>query len=232
MNGYSCCGIAIMLAGAAQAQLMYGTIVDAVSRKPIPNATITILEISKTCTTDSAGHYSTGIVPSGIFNATISAPNYLNSFKKVFIAWPKGRGLSEIKFNTGLFHVGSGADTSKGKMSLKYRFSGHGDVEISIKNGIGKVIRKMYDRSRIGGMRTVFWDGKNDKGETVPAGRYMCKISSGRLVIIRSLEWNGVPDVPSSPPAPAEETDVPPQENETTAPPPAVPEFDATTTLE
>jgi hypothetical protein len=217
-----------MLAGAAQAQLMYGTITDAVTEKPIPNATITVIEISKTCTTDSAGNYSTGLVPAGIFNATIAAPEYLMSFKKVIIASPKGAGISRIRFDAVLYHSSSAADTSKGAMSLTYRFPGLYDVEITIKNGIGKTIRRMYDRSRAGGLRTVSWNGKDDDGNSVPAGRYMYKISSGRFVIIRTLDWKGEAAVPPSPKTdavPAKAIEVPLKAKET----PAIPAPDTTT---
>jgi hypothetical protein len=202
--------IAALLAGATQAQLMHGTIRDAITKKPIRGATITIIEISKTCTTDSNGCYSTGLVPAGIFNATVSAPNHIISFKKVFIAWPKGRGISEIRFNTSLYDKSTNADTTRGKMSLTYRFPGQADVEIAIKNGIGKTIRKMYDRSRAGGTRTAAWNGRDDDGNVVPAGRYQCKISSGRLVSIRTLEWKGEAVVPPSDVPPAPETSVAP----------------------
>jgi hypothetical protein len=67
----------------------------------------------------------------------------------------------------------------------------HGDVEFVIQNAMGRKIRKMYDRSRAGGIRTVSWNGKDDEGNIVPAGRYTCKVSSGRLVMIRTLVWKG-----------------------------------------
>jgi hypothetical protein len=226
MKSSYCLGIIVMLAGVSQAQFMHGTIEDAVIKKPIPGATITVVEISKTCTTDSVGYYSTGIVPAGMFNATISAPDYLMSFRRVFIASPKGPGISRIKFSTGLYHISSAADTSKGTMSLTYRFPGQGDIEITIKNGIGKTIRKMYDRSRAGGMRTVSWNGRDDYGNVVPAGRYTYKISSGRLVIIRSLDWKGETDMP--PPVPASAIEVWQHTEETPAEPPAVPAPDTT----
>jgi hypothetical protein len=218
MKNTYCFGFIVLLAGIPQAQLMHGTITDAVTNRPIPGAAITINEISKTCTTDSDGNYSTGIVPPGLFNATISAPEYLISFKKVIIASPKGPGISSIRFNTGLYHISSAADTSKGMMSLTYQFPGQHDIEIAIKNGIGRTIRNMYDRSRAGGMRTVSWNGKDNDGNIVPAGRYLCKISSGRLVIIRSLDWKGEAAVPAA------ATDVPLKTEETPAKPPEAPE--------
>ena len=226
MNRSYCLGLIVMLAGVSQAQFMHGTITDAVINKPIQGATITVIEIAKTCTTDSAGYYFTGIVPAGLFNATISAPDYIMSFKKVFVASPKGPGISKIKFNTGLFRISSAADTSKGTMSLTYRFPGQGDIEIAIKNGIGKTIRKMFDRSRAGGMRTVSWDGRDDYGNVVPAGCYRYKISSGRLVIIRSFDWKGEADKP--PLVPASAIEVWQHAEETPAQPPAVPAPDTT----
>ena len=91
----------------------------------------------------------------------------------------------------------------------------HGDVEFVIQNALGKKIRKMYDRSRAGGIRTVFWNGKDDDGTIVPTGRYTCKVSSGRLVMIHTLVWKGAAktEPPSQPekaaPLPAAVQEVP-----------------------
>lgn len=222
MKSLRLCLIVLVLAGAAQAQVMHGFITDAISGKPVPGALITVNEIEKTCTTDSTGYYNTGLVPSGIFNATVSAPDYIMVFRKVFIAWPKGSGLSQIRFNAGLYHKSTNADTAEGKVSLTYRFPGHGDVEIVIKNGISRTVRTMFDRSRIGGIRTVTWDGKDDVGSVLPPGRYRCKVSDGRQVIIRTLEWEGetyLPPAPTAPPPPAENPPAEPSE----VPAPAVP---------
>jgi hypothetical protein len=193
MNFSHCFGIIAVLAGASQAQWMHGTIRDAISRKPLKGATITVLEIEKTCTTDSAGYYYTGLVPPGLFHAVIAAPDYLKAYRKVFIASPKGPGISRIRFSTGLYHNSSNADTTKGTMSLTYRFPGRGEIEITIKNRVGRTVRRMFDRSRAGGMRTVSWNGRDDVGNVMPPGRYRYKISSGRLVIIRTFEWKGDP---------------------------------------
>lgn len=229
-----CFGILIIVAGAAQAQWMHGFIRDAVSQKPIPGATIAVVEITKTCTTDSAGYYYTGLVPAGIFNATIAAPYYLMAFRKVIIASPKGPGISKIRFNSGLYQKSTDADTTRGKTSLTYRFPGRGDIEITIKNGIGRTIRTMFDRSRAGGMRTVSWNGRDDDGNLMPPGHYRCKVSSGRLVIIRSLYWEGetvvpLPAPPAAVPVPAT---APPKTEETPAPPPVMPAPDSAATPE
>ncbi|MBN1130684.1 MAG: carboxypeptidase regulatory-like domain-containing protein [Chitinispirillaceae bacterium] len=226
-----CFGILIIVAGAAQAQWMHGTVRDAVSRRPIQGAAISVVEIEKTCTTDSAGYYYTGLVPAGLFNATIAAHDYLMAFRRVIIASSKGPGISRIRFNAGLYHKSTNADTIRGKASLTYRFPGRGDIEITIKNGIGRTIRTMFDRSRAGGMRTFSWNGRDDDGNLMPPGRYRCKVSSGRLVIIRSLYWEGEPAVPPAA-LPARETPAQPKAEETPAPSPAIPAMDSTQTPE
>jgi hypothetical protein len=233
-----CLGAVVMLAGALQAQSIYGTITDAVTGKPIRDAVVMITEISRTITTDGVGHYSMNDVGMGTFTVKITAPQYLKLSRKVIIASPKEVGISDLEFNAGLYNISSIADTSKGMMSITYQFPMHGDVELVIQNALGKKIRKMYDRSRAGGIRTVSWNGKNDDGNIVPAGRYTCKVSSGRLVMIRTLVWKGaakaVPpaqsDEVTSPPAAAPA--VPAQPEEPPAKIPALPPHDTVTPVE
>jgi hypothetical protein len=209
---------------ALQAQSMHGTITDAVTKKPIQGAAVTLAEISRTFTTDSNGNYSTDPIAAGTFTVKITAPDYLKFTKKVIITSPKNAGISELEFNAGLYHVSTTADTSEGTMSVKYLFPAHDNVAFVIRNATGKIVKKAFDRSRAGGMRTFSWDGRDDEGAIVPPGQYTCAISSGNLITIRSLRWKGAPAPGASPEtvaAPAKTPDAPLKTPQVTPPAPA-----------
>jgi hypothetical protein len=209
-------GAVIILAGALQAQTLRGAITDAVTGKPLCGAAVTLVELSRTCTTDSAGRFLADSLCSGTYTVKITAPQYLRLTRRVFIASPKGAGISDIEFNAGLYNISSAADTSRGTISITYLFPGHDDVEFVIQNSAGTTIRRMYDRSRAGRVRSVSWNGKDNNGNFVPAGRYSCRVSSGRLVMIRTLVWKGPEEVvPGNITAPAALPENPMQAAET-----------------
>ncbi|MBN3003174.1 flagellar basal-body rod modification protein FlgD [Chromobacterium alkanivorans] len=45
-------------------------------------------------------------------------------------------------------------------------------VKVSVKDANGNVVRTMTIDKPVAGVNTFSWDGKNDKGEVVPAGKY------------------------------------------------------------
>lgn len=243
------CLVAVLMSAVTlQAQSLHGTITNAVTKGPIQGAAVTIAEISRTYTTDRNGYYSTDIIAAGIFTVKITAPEYLKLSKKVIIASPEEAGISELEFNAELYHISTIADTSEGTMSVKVLFPGHDHVAFVIRNAAGKTVKKAFDRSRAGGIRTFSWDGRDGEGTIAPPGHYTCAISSGRLITIRSLTWSGAPP-PEAPPekvaAPATATEAPskatvvtpsapakaeepPEEEDTTETPEEAPETPAT----
>jgi hypothetical protein len=228
------CLIAIVIfAGLLQAQSMHGTVTDAVTGKPIRGATVTVVEISKTFTTDNHGQYSTDSISAGTFAVRITAPKYLKFSRKAIVGSRSGAGISNLEFNAGLYNIASVADTSEGMVTITYQFPGHGDVEFVIQNADGKKIRKMYDRSRVSGKRSVSWNGKDDDGNTMIAGRYTCTVSSGRLSMVRTLIWKGAAQVQPEkvmPPPAVSADSLRVQATETPAAPPSPPAQDTDTT--
>ena len=184
-----CTVILFILVAAAQAQSIYGVVTDAVTKKPVRGVTITLVELSKTVSVDSLGSYSCDLPKQGSYTVKMEAPQYLKFTKKVILSSSKEVGVSKLELNASLYNISANADTTEGIMSVKYTFPSHTDVDIVVLDSKGKTVRKAFDRSRTGGMHTFSWDGKNNDGKTLPAGHYTCRMSSGRLVMIRTLAW-------------------------------------------
>jgi hypothetical protein len=182
----------LIVAGISQAQSISGTVTDAITKNPIAGVSMSIVETAKSVAVDSAtGKFSCEFEKPGSYTVKVEAPRYLKFTKKVILTSSKEVGVSSIELNVGLYSLSSNADTSDGVMSVKYSFPSHGDVSIVILDDKGKTVRKAFDRSRAGGMRSFSWDGKDNDGKLLPAGHYTCKVVSGRLVMIRSLSWKG-----------------------------------------
>lgn len=184
---YRSAGAVLLVAALTQAQSIHGIVSDAVTKTPVSGATVTFVELSKSCTTDSSGNYASDTVKPGSYLVRVTAPGFLKYSKKVTIASPREAGVSNLELNVPIYNISSNADTAHGNMVVNYSFPGHGNVGITISDAKGAAVRNSFDRSRTGGMRTFSWDGKDNNGKAVPAGRYTCTVVSGRLVMIRTL---------------------------------------------
>jgi hypothetical protein len=186
-----CTFIALIFIALPQAQSIYGIVTDAVTKKAVSGATVAVVELSKTVTSDSLGNYSCELPKPGAYSVKVEAPNYLKYMKKVIISSSKEVGVSKLEHNVMLYNISTNASTAEGIMAVKYSFPSHASVDIAILDSKGKTVRKAFDRSRAGGMHTFSWDGKDNDGKPLPAGHYTCRVVSGRLVMIRALTWKG-----------------------------------------
>jgi hypothetical protein len=174
------------------AQTISGTVIDAISKAPVKGAKITVVEAKKELVTDENGSFRTDTLDKGDYSVRIEAESYLKQTKTVKLVAQKGTaGSTDLVIDVLLFALSSNAEQSKGQMAVKYFFPGHNDVSIDVCDPGDKVVRTVWDRSRASGMRTFNWDGADNRGKVLPAGRYTCKIKCGNLFTSRTLVWNG-----------------------------------------
>jgi hypothetical protein len=172
------------------AQSVSGKVSDAVSGAVLINAKVTVVEIPKTFATDSLGRFASDSLSKGTFTIRTEAPGYLKQSRTVMLVLPTEAGASHLDLDIKLYSLSTNADTSASKpggLSVQYFFRGHSDTEISICDSTGKEVRTVFDRSRKGGTRTYFWDGKDNGGKPAHPGTYICKLSSGNLYTQRTL---------------------------------------------
>ncbi|RKY66538.1 MAG: hypothetical protein DRQ02_08660, partial [Candidatus Latescibacterota bacterium] len=63
-----------------------------------------------------------------------------------------------------------------------FELSCPGHVNLSVYNTIGQRIRILVDKELPGGVPyTTFWNGKNEQGQDVGSGIYLCRLSLGNL---------------------------------------------------
>lgn len=60
-------------------------------------------------------------------------------------------------------------------------------VTITIYDVNGRVVRVLYDDTASPGNFSTTWDGTDESGTNVPAGAYICRLSSGTLQLTRTL---------------------------------------------
>ncbi len=84
----------------------------------------------------------------------------------------------EITYAGNAMTVEDGKDSYTIDYALKGKAS---DVKIMIKDDAGKVVRTLEPGSQDGGENTIPWDGKDDDGKAVKAGRYSFSVSATDL---------------------------------------------------
>jgi hypothetical protein len=174
------------------AQTISGTVVDALSKTPIDSVKITVVELKKDYAPDSLGAYKIEGLTKGSYSVRFEAPQYVKQSKTVKIIDAKGQtGSITMSLNVLLFSLSTNVDQAQGKQEIKYFFPGHTDVVIDVCDSSGKTVRTVFDRTRIGGTRIFRWNGMDNWGKMLPAGKYTCKFKSGNLFTCRTLLWQG-----------------------------------------
>jgi flagellar hook assembly protein FlgD len=182
----------VLFVSPIHAQKISGKIIDALSKMPVAAAKISVVELKKDTVPDSMGFYAIENLSKGLYSIRFEAPQYVQQTKTVKVIDAKGEaGVIDIKLDVMLFSISSNVDQSQGQKEVKYFFPGHTDVVIDVCDSTGKTVRTVFDRTRIGGARVFRWNGTDNWGKPLPAGRYTCKFKSGNLYTSRNLVWSG-----------------------------------------
>ena len=64
-------------------------------------------------------------------------------------------------------------------VEISFTVKKKGNIYLSIYDITGKLVRNLIDKECESSTYSVRWDGKNAKGEKLPAGAYICKLESG-----------------------------------------------------
>lgn len=73
------------------------------------------------------------------------------------------------------------------RTSIQYEVPPNEHVHIAIYNLLGQQIRILRDEPQAAGVHTAVWDRKDDHGNNVPAGVYLCRLRVGRFVCTRKM---------------------------------------------
>lgn len=71
--------------------------------------------------------------------------------------------------------------------TLYYQLEHQGRISIKVYNLNGQLVRSLIDKNLPSGLHQVIWDGKDDKGQILPAGSYTCQIVAG--IHVESIIW-------------------------------------------
>lgn len=72
--------------------------------------------------------------------------------------------------------------------AISYQLPAISDVDIRVYNALGQKVRTLArEAQKPAGYYRVHWDGKNDAGQAVGSGVYICRLSAGERVLTRKM---------------------------------------------
>lgn len=71
---------------------------------------------------------------------------------------------------------------------ITYKLRGDGHVNLWINNVLGQKIRILVNDFKQAGTYEIFWDGKDDKGQNVPIGIYVCTFQAGDFLGTKKMQ--------------------------------------------
>jgi hypothetical protein len=71
--------------------------------------------------------------------------------------------------------------------TIRYHIAQKGQVTITIYNMLGQKVKTLVDENKPAGAYIVVWNGRNERGVTVPTGMYFYRMKSGEFTQVRKL---------------------------------------------
>lgn len=71
--------------------------------------------------------------------------------------------------------------------TIKYQLPKSTEVSLKIYNLLGQLVRILIDEKQMAGNYSIIWDGKNDNGQLVTSGVYMCRIQTQNFVKTKKM---------------------------------------------
>ena len=70
---------------------------------------------------------------------------------------------------------------------LRYQLPETGNVSLNVFNVFGQQVRTLVNTRMEAGYHSVYWDGRNDRGEKVTSGVYFSRMKAGKFVKTRKM---------------------------------------------
>lgn len=72
---------------------------------------------------------------------------------------------------------------SRGETDLVFSLDASAGVSAWILDATGRIVRRLLDENRPAGEHRITWDGRDDRGEELPAGVYFSRVRAGAVTV-------------------------------------------------
>ena len=124
-------------------------------------------------------------VPSGYNNGS-----YVTNHERFSVLWPGIEEEQPVKINPIAVRLVPSMNPSKGDVAITFSHSNSIIVSLLIFDGSGRVVRTIVDNRILPpGTKTVYWNGRDDDGRSVPSGVYFLRLRAGDQVATKKLVY-------------------------------------------
>jgi len=71
--------------------------------------------------------------------------------------------------------------------TIDFQISESGNTKINIYNINGELVKELLNEEKNRGVHSIFWDGRNNKGEIIPTGTYFYQIQVGDFIQAKKM---------------------------------------------
>ena len=71
--------------------------------------------------------------------------------------------------------------------TIEYQLPQSGNVQISIFNINGQLVKSLESNDESSGKHSVVWDSRNNSGQTVASGLYVCQVTFDNSMLVRKM---------------------------------------------
>jgi flagellar hook assembly protein FlgD len=71
--------------------------------------------------------------------------------------------------------------------TISFEMPQRGEVQVSIYNSLGQLVRTLVNEQREPGSHSVVWDGRDNAGVVVSSGMYLYQVKAGEVVEAKKM---------------------------------------------
>lgn len=121
-----------------------------------------------------------------LFTLNVNSGNFDPSFREIQVSDRYGndipaQGRSELDLPMAYQLHGAYPNPFNSSTAIRFAIPSVSDVELTVYNVMGQVVRTINVDDMLPGERSIVWDGRNSVGDEVASGVYLYRVSAGGL---------------------------------------------------
>ncbi len=177
----------LLLAGAARAGSICGTVRDGVTAQPVPNAAVFLFDQLDQYTglyagTDVGGHYCIDNVPSGTYTIQVRVNDYLSAVVRGIVV--DDATDVDVTTRAPMFLDQPWPNPATNEVTFRLGAPAGTDTRLEVYDVRGRLVMGWRGESPAGG-RTIRWDLRDTQGDPIASGIYLIRLRAGGSEIVR-----------------------------------------------
>lgn len=165
----------------ASARPVSGIVTNAISRTPLANVVVRILQTGDSTQTDNAGKYVFPNVPDGSYTMLFGRSTYQPLIKANVAVTANVSAGDDNSTEPKAFGLGQNyPNPFNSSTVIEYTLPTSSHVILTLYNVLGQEIRQLADADQSAGFKRVDWDGKDGSGRSAASGIYFYRLQAAQ----------------------------------------------------